>query len=478
MEQSSASPHVLIFPLPIQGPIKCMLKLAELLCLAPDLHVTFLNTDHNHRRLLLYTDIQSRFATYPQFRFETISDGLPEDHPRSGDRFMDLFDSLETVTKPLFKEMLSSGIGRPVTCIIADGVLSFSFEIAEEVGIPLMYFDTISPCGLWTYFCVPKLIDAGELPFEGDDLDAPIKSVPGMEGFLRRRDLPDFCRVGDLNDPVAKIIVKEVQLVPRARGLILNTFEEVDEPVLSHMRSLCPNLYPIGPLHTHLKMKLATEPTPPGPQQASSSSLWQEDRSCLKWLDAQPPKSVIYVSIGSLAMMTSDQVMEFWHGLVNSGHRFLWVRRPNSIPGGDWEGQIPKEVLEATAKRGWLVSWAPQEEVLAHPAIGGFLTHSGWNSTLESMVEGVPMVCWPYFVDQQVNSRFVSVVWKLGIDMKDTCDRVVIEKMIRDVMDLRRDEFVVSADRIAKLARENVSEGGSSSCNLERLIEDIRLMKM
>ncbi|KAF5959604.1 hypothetical protein HYC85_000813 [Camellia sinensis] len=440
MEQSSASPHVLIFPLPVQGPIKCMLKLAELLCLAPDLHVTFLNTDHNHRRLLLYTDIQSRFATFPQFRFETISDGLPEDHPRSGDRFMDLFDSLETVTKPLFKEMLSSGIGRPVTCIIADGVLNFSFEIAEEVGIPLMYFDTISPCGLWTYFCVPKLIDAGELPFEGDDLDAPIKCVPGMEGFLRRRDLPNFCRVGDLNDPVTKIIMKEVQQVPRARGLILNTFEEVDEPVLSHMRSLCPNLYPIGPLHTHLKMKLATEPTPPGPQQASSSSLWQEDRSCLKWLDAQPPKSVIYVSIGSLAMMTSDQVMEFWHGLVNSGHRFLWVRRPNSIPGGDWE-------------------------------VGG-------TSTLESMVEGVPMVCWPYFVDQQVNSRFVSEVWKLGIDMKDTCDRAVIEKMIKDVMDLRRDEFVVSADRIAKLARESVSEGGSSSCNLERLIEDIRLMKM
>ncbi|CAL5363731.1 unnamed protein product [Camellia sinensis] len=182
--------------------------------------------------------------------------------------------------------------------------------------------------------------------------------------------------------------------------------------------------------------------------------------------------------IGSLAMMTSDQVMEFWHGLVNSGHRFLWVRRPNSIPGGDWEGQIPKEVLEATAERGWLVSWTPQEEVLAHPAIGGFLTHSGWNSTLESMVEGVPMVCWPYFVDQQVNSRFVSEVWKLGIDMKDTCDRAVIEKMIKDVMDLRRDEFVVSADRIAKLARESVSEGGSSSCNLERLIEDIRLMKM
>ncbi|PSR93160.1 7-deoxyloganetic acid glucosyltransferase [Actinidia chinensis var. chinensis] len=477
MDQTPPPPHVFIFPLPLQGPIKCMLKLAELLCLA-GVHVTFLNTDHNHRRLLRHTAVQTRFSAYPQFRFDTISDGLPDDHPRSGDRFMDLFDSLEAVSKPLMREMLfsycRSGDARwPVTCVIADGALTFALEVAEDVGIPLIYFDTISPCGLWSYFCIPKMIDAGEMPFKGNDLDAPIQSVPGMEGFLRQRDLPTFCRVRDMNDRVIQLVMKEAQEVKRSRGLILNTFEELEEPVLSHMRFLYPNLYPIGPLHTHLKTRLGAEPTPP---LASSNSLWHEDLSCIAWLDAQPLKSVIYVSIGSLAMMTRDQLVEFWHGLVNSGHRFLWVRRPNSIPGGDWEGQIPEELLVATKERGCIVSWAPQEEVLAHPAVGGFLTHSGWNSTLESMIEAVPMLCWPYFVDQQVNSRFVNEVWKLGIDMKDTCDRVRIEKMVKDLMDVRRDEFVQSAERWAKLAKQSVSEGGSSFCNLKCLIEDIKLM--
>ncbi|KAL7229025.1 hypothetical protein ACSBR2_007675 [Camellia fascicularis] len=202
-----------------------------------------------------------------------------------------------------------------------------------------------------------------------------------MESILCRRDLPSFCHSRDLDDPSMKLIVKEVEQIPLGFGLILNTFEELEESILSHIRSLCPNLYPIDPLHAHLKARLgAAEPEPRLPL-TSSNSLWQEDRICMTWLDAQPPKFVIYVTIGSLAMMTSDQGMELTR----------------------------------------------------------FLTHSGWNSTLKSMVEGLLMVCWPYFVDQQVNSRFVSEVWKLGVDKKDTCDQAVIERMIKNVMDAMRD---------------------------------------
>lgn len=165
--------------------------------------------------------------------------------------------------------------------------------------------------------------------------------------------------------------------------------------------------------------------------------------------------------------------MEFWYGLVNSGCKFLWVIRPDSVAGN---GEIPAEVLKGTKERGYIVGWAPQEEVLAHSSVGGFLTHSGWNSTLESVMEGVPMICWPYFMDQQVNSRFVGEFWKIGLDMKDTCDRVIVEKMVKDLMVERRDEFMKSADRMAKMGRKCVSEGGSSYCNLDRLIEDIKLM--
>ncbi|CAL5343596.1 unnamed protein product [Camellia sinensis] len=471
-------PHVLIFPLPFQGPVNSMLKLAELLCLS-GLHVTFLVTNHIRGRLLRFTNIQYHFSRYPGFHLDSISDGLPEDHPRLGDQFMEMFNAFQAVTKPLFRQMLllpASAIAPrpPVTFIIADGILSFTIDVAKEIGLPIVCCRTLSPCALWIFFCLPILLQSGEFPFQENELDVLITSVPGMEGVLRRRDLPSFCRSGDPDDPSIRLFMTERHQVPRADGLILNTFEDLEGPLLSQIRTLCPNLYTIGPLHAHLKARLAADTTPVS--SFSSSSFRPEDRTCLTWLDEQPPKSVVYVSFGSLVTITEEQLVEFWVGLVNSGKRFLWVIRPDSMAGKEWESQIPTELREEAKKRGYIVGWAPQEEVLGHPSVGAFLTHSGWNSTLESVFEGVPMICWPYFVDQQINSRFVGEVWKLGLDMKDTCDRVIVEKMVNDVMDVRKEEFSRSAERMANLARQSVSKGGFSSVNLDRLIEDIRSM--
>ncbi|KAL0303792.1 UNVERIFIED_CONTAM: 7-deoxyloganetic acid glucosyltransferase [Sesamum radiatum] len=475
--QSAVSPHVLIFPLPLQGPVNCMLKLAELLCLS-QIQVTFLNTLHIQERLRSCTGAELYFKRYPNFRFETVPDGLPEENPRTGDQIGNLLESMDAVAVPIFRGMVTSGVYGPgsenqVTCIIADGIFTFAAGIAGEIGVPLLYFDTISPCGLWTYLCLPKLIKAGEFPFKGDDLDILVKSVPGMESYLRRRDLPSFCRTGDLADPNIQLYKTEREENPRAYGLILNTFEELEGPILAEMRSVCPNIYTIGPLHAHLKARLAAKATSPP---VFSNSLWEEDRSCIAWLDSQPPKSVIYVSFGSLAVTTSNQLLEFWHGLVNSGQRFLWVIRPDSIAGKNWESEVPVELSEATKERGYIVGWTPQEEVLAHPSVGGFLTHSGWNSTLESIYEGVPMICWPFFIDQQVNSRLVEEAWKLGFDMKDTCDRSIIEKMVRILIDVGKEEFLERADQMAKSAKRCLSDSGSSYNSFERLVEDIKSM--
>ena len=307
-----------------------------------------------------------------------------------------------------------------------------------------------------------------------EDMDRLITTVPGMESFLRCRDLPSFFRVSDLNDQSLHHTVIKTQRSPQARALILNTFEDLEGPVLSHIRTLCSKVYTIGPLHSHLKIRLEAKQSPSFSQ--SSNNLFELDRSCMTWLDTQPLKSVIYVSFGSFTVMTKEQHMEFWYGLVNSKKRFLWVLRSDSIAKEHGENEVSTELVEGTKERGYIVSWTPQEEVLAHQAIGGFLTHSGWNSTLESIVVGVPMICWPYFADQQVNSRFVSEVWKVGLDMKDVCDRVIIEKMVNDLMVERKEEFVRSVDEMARLAKESVSEGGNSYCNLDHLIEDIRTM--
>nr|ALV83447.1 putative 7-deoxyloganetic acid-O-glucosyl transferase 1 [Olea europaea subsp. europaea] len=471
-------PHVLIFPVPIQGHVNSMLMLAELLCLS-GLDITFMISDFSHSRLLKHTTVGSRFKQYPGFRFQTITDGLPDDHPRVGEKVMDILPSTKNTTAPLFKQMMveknffASETRRPITCIIADGSLPFAGDFAEEKGIPLIYFRTISACSFWAYFCIPELIEAGEISVEGISMDHLVKSMPGMEGFLRFRDLPSFCRVNDINEPNLQLMKSVTRQTTRAQAAIFNTFEDLEGSIVSHIRNHIPKIFTIGPNHSHLKSRLAEKKAD---KSILSGSFWAEDRSCLNWLNAQPPKSVIYVSFGSITVVTREQLLEFWHGLVNSGQRFLWVMRPDSIVGEDGKNQTPVELEEGTKARGYMVGWAPQEEVLNHEAVGGFLTHSGWNSTLESIVVGVPMICWPYFGDQTTNSRFVSEVWKIGLDIKDTCDRDIIEKAVRELMEERKDEFLERSENMAKLARKAVSEGGSSYSNLNALIDYIKTM--
>ena len=123
---------------------------------------------------------------------------------------------------------------------------------------------------------------------------------------------------------------------PRAYALILNTFEDSKGPVLSHICIKCPKTYTIGPLHAILKSKLESKTTLL--QSLSPNSLFEVDKSCMVWLDAQPLKSVIYVSFGSFTVMTKDELMEFWYGLVNSKKCFLWAIRPDLVTQKDGKG--------------------------------------------------------------------------------------------------------------------------------------------
>ncbi|KAJ6317733.1 hypothetical protein OIU76_013303 [Salix suchowensis] len=239
--RSNSPPHVLIFPLPCQGHVNSMLKLAELLSLA-GINITFLNSERNHKLLVRYTNIEDRFAKHPGFRFQTISDGLPLDHPRSG-----------------------------------DGVLGFTGDVAIEVGVPIIYFRTVSACSFWAYFSIPDIIEGGQLPIRGnEDMDRLITKVPGMETFLRCRDLPSFCRVSDMTDPNLLLVMNETRQSPRANALILNTFEDLEGPILSQIRTQCPKIYSIGPLHEHLQAKLSAKNEK---SCQSSNSLMEIDRS-------------------------------------------------------------------------------------------------------------------------------------------------------------------------------------------------------
>ena len=167
--QQERPPRVVIFPLPAQGHVNSMLKLAELLSLA-GINVTFLNTDHLHNLLLRHADVETRFAAYPGFEFKTISDGLPDDHSRSTDSVMEVLNSMNLTTKPVLKEMLVSGVlSNSVTCIIVDGAFTgFATDLAVELDIPIIHFRTVSACCIWNHFCVDRIIEAGGLPIRGN----------------------------------------------------------------------------------------------------------------------------------------------------------------------------------------------------------------------------------------------------------------------------------------------------------------------
>ncbi|XP_078427870.1 7-deoxyloganetic acid glucosyltransferase-like [Wolffia australiana] len=465
-----ATPHVLIFPLPLLGHISPVLQLAEVLSLR-GIRVTVLTTDHVKRRL--GSDDENRPMGRKRFSLLSIPDGLPADHPRSAGQFLEVLRSLMVNSRHAYRDVLVSSckISKtpPVTCAIVDGLMPFAAEVAEEEEIPFIVFRTSGPCSFWAYFSVPKLIEAGELPFpEECDMDELVRSVPGMETFLRRRDLPTICRVRDANDAHLQALSSSTQRTTRARGLIFNSIEQLDAALLTHINSCCPRTYTIGPIGELLRSLDCSVGSPP--------EWWREDRSYAAWLDAQPSKSVVYVSFGSLTVLRRSQILEFWHGLVSSGYRFIWAVRPDLLDGA---GDVAAELKAWTEEKGCVVEWVNQTAVLAHPSVGAFLTHSGWNSTLEGICAGVPMICWPFFFDQMVNSRFVSEVWRIGLDMKDTCDRGTVAKMVKQAMEGESaEEMRRNVGRLSEMARQSVDEGGSSRVHLEQLVHDIRALSL
>ncbi|KAF3445118.1 hypothetical protein FNV43_RR14811 [Rhamnella rubrinervis] len=199
--------------------------------------------------------------------------------------------------------------------------------------------------------------------------------------------------------------------IPACAFMGLKQFSTIVEklgppPVLGYfdaISSMFPKLFSVGPL------QLLLNRVPEDPLKPVKYSLWKEESQCLQWLDTKEPNSVVYVNFGSITVMSSLQLVEFGMGLANSKHHFLWIIRPDLVRGES--AILPPEFVNETKGRGLVASWCPQEEVLNHSSIGGFLTHSGWNSTIESLSSGVPMLCWPFF---ETNRQIVDILARNG----------------------------------------------------------------
>ncbi|XP_015900199.3 7-deoxyloganetic acid glucosyltransferase [Ziziphus jujuba] len=243
MEQA----HVVLHPLPVQGHIKPLLCLAKLLS-EPGLYVTFLITHHTRNHL---PNLSSLSTHFPNLHFESISDGLPDDHSREPSS--EFFSRIKTKTKPHLKQFLLNSLGRksmssspPVTCIITDEYLPYTREVAEELEIPTFAFVGHSASYLLAYLSVPKLIEQGHLPFLGENKNHEINgtTVPGLEGLLRPKNLPPFCLSNYIHHPLVQSHLDHIFGMNGSSGLIINTFEDLEVKSLRYVaRHFSQNLH-------------------------------------------------------------------------------------------------------------------------------------------------------------------------------------------------------------------------------------------
>ncbi|KAI5083377.1 hypothetical protein GOP47_0003120 [Adiantum capillus-veneris] len=442
--------HIVVLPLPLQGHVNICLAIAKML-VSQGCSFTFVLTQ----------DLAGNVAQHQGIHFATVAS--------HGSCFADSFDhssclSIMKSIRPGFEELLqklllSSEAG--VSCIMADSYVTWSREVAAQFGVPRYVLYVSNAHTLAIALHVPSLVSQGLV--HGGDPGILIDCIPGVLP-LRARDLPQSVR---LMPEFNKEMVKDMH---KAAGAIFNTVEGWESNPLKTIKETLP-VYPVGP--SLLAPGFVESPSKEKP------GVWAEDRSCLAWLDTLPPSSVLYVSFGSLATMSIDQMRELAEGLEASGQPFLWVVRSN-IANSSVDDVLPQDFGERTRDRGLIIRWAPQLEVLAHAAVGGFLTHCGWNSIVENLCKAcVPMLCWPHLGEQRLNARLLVDEWKAGIELvqdddgwvkKEAVAKAVKELMRGEVGECLRD----NALRLKETACLAWQEGGSSCRYLQSLIQDIK----
>ncbi|KAI3520000.1 hypothetical protein L1887_09221 [Cichorium endivia] len=442
--------RIILFPLPVQGHINPMLQLANILH-TQGFTITIIHTQHNSPNHL----------NYPHFTFKSISD-----------RFFEVANQIPKGDASFFVKYLNRSCVEPfrdcltgllaeyddgsVSCLISDALFYFTQAVADSVKLPRMVLRTTSLAGAIAYGALPFSSENGyfKLTKEDSNYEASVPEFPLMK-------VKDVVKMTTNPEGMGEFVTNMLNHMKASSGLIWNTFKELEEDALE---TICQEFsvpsFTLGPFHKYFP--------------ASSSSLIEQDRTVISWLDTQAPKSVIYISFGSVARITESEFQEVAHALTNTGLPFLWVVRPGVVPGSEWLEALPEKFLERVGDKGRIVKWAPQQDVLAHSATGCFWTHSGWNSTLESICEGVPMVCSPCFVDQPVNARYVSDVWKIGVFLEDGFDRVGIEMAIKRVMmDKEGEEMRERINSFKEKVNLSLEEGGSSHQSLKALVNYI-----
>ncbi|XP_010026163.2 UDP-glycosyltransferase 72E1 [Eucalyptus grandis] len=375
---------------------------------------------------------------------------------------------------PSLRAAISAMKSRP-TALIVDMFGTEALAIAEEFDMLKYVFITSTAWFLAVTVHFPYIDEEAE--HKHRIMKRPL-DIPGCRS-IRHEDTLDLF-LDQTNKNLFSGFARVGMEISNADGILVNTWQDLEPLTLCALkdekslgRVAKAPVYPVGPL---------TRPI----GQSSKSEV-------MDWLDMQPTESVIYVSFGSGGTLSAKQTSELAWGLELSQHKFIWVVRPpvdgdasanffnvtNSHDGTP--SYLPNGFYTRIGKRGMVVPmWAPQNEILAHESIGGFFSHCGWNSTLESMVNGVPMVAWPLYAEQQMNAAMLAEELGVAVRPKTQLNAAVIEReeiagMVRRVMELKGNEMRGKVKELQASAKRVLTQGGSSYNSLARVSKECEL---
>ncbi|KAJ1269791.1 hypothetical protein BS78_06G004400 [Paspalum vaginatum] len=382
--------------------------------------------------------------------------------------------SLDTLrlANPALRDLLRSL--RPARlALLLDMFCVDALDVAAELGVPAYFFFASAASDLAVFLDLPYYYPT--VPSFGDMAkDTLVRCCPGMPP-IRAVDM--LKTVQDKESEATKVRLYQFRRMAEGRGVLVNSFDWLEPAALEALRGAgagsgagrpTPAVYCIGPLVNG------------GGKSAESG----ERHECLAWLDEQPKRSVVFLCFGSKGAFSSPQLREIARGLERSGHRFLWaVRSPpeeqSLFPEPELERLLPAGFLERTRSNGMVLkNWAPQPEVVRHEAVAAFVTHCGWNSTLEAIMSGLPMICWPLYAEQSMNKVFMVEEMKIAVEMEGYDEFVKAEEVqakVRLVMDteegrMLRERLVVAKEK----ALEAIKEDGSSQAAFAEFLKDFR----
>ncbi|KAJ4700946.1 Glycosyltransferase [Melia azedarach] len=467
-ETQRQTPHVVFLPSVGMGHLIPFLEFAKHLVRFHDFHVTCIIPTIGTPPAVVRAALQGLPPAITHIFLPPISfDDLAANTSTAGRSALAVILSL-----PSLRDVLNSLIvgNTRFVAFLADPFAIDAFDVAREFNLSPYLFFASNAMSLSFCFHLPKLDEMVSCEFR--DLTEPIK-IPGCIP-VHGRDLLD--PVQNRSSETYKWFLSITKRLGEAKGIVVNTFMDMEAGVLKALlqkeETGKPSIYPVGPL-----------------TRANSSDSDTGSTQCLAWLDHQPIGSVLFVSFGSGGTLSHAQLNELALGLEMSEQRFLLVvRSPNDESANaayfDVESEnnpydfLPKGFLERTKGRGLVVpSWAPQALVLSHSSTGGFLTHCGWNSTLESVVNGVPLIAWPLYAEQKMNAVMLTEDIHVALRPKANENGLVVREEIAEVVKklMQGEEGKKIRKRMKGLkegAANVLQENGSSRKALSKLTLD------